>query len=101
MLPIPFILFFGACASQQKIDVTDNYYKAKSLFLVVAEESYNYAVQETTSPKDRETIKKIGLEGFEVLAKIDSKIEPTEDVVNQLIRITAQLQEVLYMSKEK
>ena len=75
-LPIALLLivFMSSCATTERQAVND-YYKAKKVFIVVAEEAYQYAIQPGTPTQDRQLIKSVGLKAFDVIDKIDYGLE--------------------------
>lgn len=84
----------GACASIQNESV-NNYYRAKTLFLVVAEEAYEYASLPSTPETERKAIKSIGLRCFELIDDVDTGKIPMLSAMNALLGATADLQRVV------
>jgi hypothetical protein len=95
-LPIAllFILTMASCVATQEKAMND-YYKAKKVFIVVAEEAYQYAIQPGTPTQDRELIKSVGLKAFDIIDKIDYGLESYDRGRELLLNAVFQLKAVI------
>lgn len=98
---ISLCIFINACYAIKTTNVENDYYKMKSIFLVVAEEAYEYTTLEQTPIEEKLLIKEIGLSSFKVIENVDKGIEKVDVALSKLVEYTKLLQEVMNKNKQE